>query len=156
MKYLFVQHTHTQQKTQKHVLLFLIKMSRVLIDYCPIEELMSLPGVGAKVADTILEMWEAKGDLELEGLRHVPYLRLTLQLIRCLDFAPLDDGEELGERSGSLDEEHRERDRSVDQLVEEWEGAGPGLPQGTEKGWGQLSKVPSKEGKSYQLKQEGE
>jgi hypothetical protein len=96
-------------------------MSRVLIDYCPIEELMSLPGVGAKVADTILEMWEAKGDLELEGLRHVPYLRLTLQLIRCLDFAPLDDGEELGERSGSLDEEHRERDRSVDQLVEEWE-----------------------------------
>jgi hypothetical protein len=60
----------------------------------------------------------------------------------------LDDGEGLGERSGSLDEEHRERVRSVDQLVEEWEGAGPGLPQGTEKDWGQLSKVPSKGGES--------
>ena len=71
-------------------------MSRVLIDYCPIEELTSLPGVGAKVADKILEMWEAKVDLELENLRHVPYLRLTPQLIRCLNFAPLDDGEELG------------------------------------------------------------
>jgi len=47
-------------------------MSRVLIDYSPIEELMSLPGVGAKVAYKILEMWEAKGDLELEDLRHVP------------------------------------------------------------------------------------
>ena len=106
---------------------------------------MSLPGVGAKVADTILEMREAKGDLELEGLRHVPYLRLTLQLIRCLDFAPLDDGEELGERSGSLDEEHRERDRSVDQLVEEWEGAGPGLPQG--EGLGTTKQSPIKRGK---------
>jgi DNA uptake protein ComE-like DNA-binding protein len=35
---------------------------------------MLLPGVGAKGADTILEMREAKGDLELEDLSHVPYL----------------------------------------------------------------------------------
>jgi DNA uptake protein ComE-like DNA-binding protein len=40
-----------------------------------IEELMTLPGVGAKGADKILEMREAKGDLELEDLRQVPYLR---------------------------------------------------------------------------------
>jgi predicted DNA-binding helix-hairpin-helix protein len=59
-------------------------MSRVLINYCSIEELMSLPGVGAKGADKILEMREAKGDLELEDLSHVPYLRLIPQLIRCL------------------------------------------------------------------------
>jgi hypothetical protein len=44
---------------------------------------MLLPGVGAKGADTILEMREAKGDLELEDLSHVPYLRLTPQLIKC-------------------------------------------------------------------------
>jgi predicted DNA-binding helix-hairpin-helix protein len=55
-------------------------------DLCSIEELMSLPGVGARGADTILEMREAKGDLELEDLSHVPYLRLTPQLIKCLDF----------------------------------------------------------------------
>ena len=39
---------------------------------------MSLPGVGAREADNILEMREAKGDLELEDLSHVPYLRLTV------------------------------------------------------------------------------
>jgi hypothetical protein len=44
----------------------------------------------------------------------------------------------------------------VDQLVEEWEGTVPGLLQRMGKDWGQLSKVPSKGGKSYQLKQEGE
>jgi DNA uptake protein ComE-like DNA-binding protein len=45
-------------------------MTRVLINFCSIEELMSLPGVGAKGADNILEMREAKGDLELEDLSH--------------------------------------------------------------------------------------
>ena len=97
-------------------------MTRVLINYCSIEELMSLPGVGAKGADKILEMRETKGDLELEDLSHVPYLRLTPPLIRCLYFTHFEEGE----RRGSLDERHRERVRSVDQLVEEWEGTGPG------------------------------
>jgi recombinational DNA repair protein RecR len=40
-------------------------MTRVLINFCSIEELMSLPGVGTKGADKILEMREAKGDLKL-------------------------------------------------------------------------------------------
>ena len=44
---------------------------------CSIEELMSLPGIGAKVADKILELREAKVDLELDDLNQVPYLRLT-------------------------------------------------------------------------------
>jgi len=59
---------------------------------------MSLPGVGAKVADKILDIREANGNLQLEDLRHVPYLKLTPQLIRCLDFSPLQEGEGLGER----------------------------------------------------------
>ena len=104
---------------------------------------MSLPGVGVKVADKILEIREAKGNLQLEDLRHVPYLKLTPQLIRCLDFAPFQEGEESGERRGSLDDRHKERVRSVDQLVEEWEGAGPGHPQGMGKDWGQLARGPS-------------
>ena len=57
-------------------------MSRVLINYCPIVELMLLPGVGVMDADKILEMREAKEDLELAGLSHVPYLRLTPQLLK--------------------------------------------------------------------------
>ena len=67
-------------------------MTRVLINFCSIEELMSLPGVGAKGADNILEMRGVKGDLELEDLWHVPYLRLTPQLIICLDLATFKKG----------------------------------------------------------------
>ena len=47
---------------------------------------MSLPRVGVKVADKLLEIGEAKGNLELEDLRHVPYLKLTPQLIRERSF----------------------------------------------------------------------
>jgi DNA uptake protein ComE-like DNA-binding protein len=63
-------------------------MTHVLINYCSIEELMSLPGVGAKGADKILEMRETKGDLELEDLSHVPYLRLTPTANLMLIFYP--------------------------------------------------------------------
>jgi hypothetical protein len=59
-------------------------------------------------------------------------------------------------RRGSLDKRHKERVRCVHQLVQEWEGTGPGPAPGMGKDWGQLSKVPSKGGKSYQIKQEGE
>jgi hypothetical protein len=41
---------------------------------------MSVPGIGAKVADKILELREAKGDLELDDLNQVPYLRITQPL----------------------------------------------------------------------------
>ena len=51
---------------------------------------MSLPGIGAKVADKILELREAKVDLALDDLNQVPYFRLTPQLIKCLDFTSFD------------------------------------------------------------------
>jgi hypothetical protein len=44
--------------------------------------------------------------------------------------------------------------RTVDQLEEEWEGTGSSHPSGMGKDWGQLGKVPSKGGKSYQLQSE--
>ena len=108
---------------------------------------MSLPGIGLKGADKILELGEAKGDLELEDLNQVPYLRL-----KCLDFTTFDDKEGLG----FLYERHRERVRSVDQLVEKWEGTGPGHAKGRGEDWGQFDKVPSTGGKSYHSKQEGD
>ena len=70
-------------------------------------------------------------------------------MLRCY---PFEEGERLGERRGSLDERHREQVRNVDQLVEEWEGTGPDPAPGMAKDWGQLSKVASKGGKSYQIK----
>jgi hypothetical protein len=39
-----------------------------------------------------------------------------------LDLTPFEEGEGLGERRGSLDERHRDRIKSVDQLIEDWEG----------------------------------
>ena len=53
---------------------------------------MSLPGVGVKVADNIFNLREAKGNLELEDLRHMSCLKLTPQLIRCLDFSLFQEG----------------------------------------------------------------
>ena len=71
---------------------------------------MSVPGIGAKVADKILELREAKGDLELDDLNQVPYLRITQPLLDCLDFTSF----ESKEGRGSLYDLHRERVRSVD------------------------------------------
>ena len=113
---------------------------------------MSLPGIGAKGANKMLELRDAKGDLELEDLNQVPYLRLNPQLSKCLDFTTFEDKEGLG----SIYERHRERVRSVDQLVEKWEGTGPGHAKGRGKDWGQFDKVPSTGGKSYHSKQEGD
>jgi hypothetical protein len=53
---------------------------------------MSVPGIGAKLADKILELREAKGDLELE-LNQVPYLRITQPLLDCLDFTSFENKE---------------------------------------------------------------
>ena len=52
---------------------------------------MSVPGIGAKGADTILELREAKGDLELDDLNQVPYLRITQPLLDCLDFTSFEN-----------------------------------------------------------------
>jgi hypothetical protein len=52
-----------------------------------------LSGIGAKGADNILELREAKGDLELDDLNQVPYLRITPQLIECLDFTSFENKE---------------------------------------------------------------
>ena len=61
-------YTHTPQnnKPRVFVVYFLLTMPRVFINNCSIEELMTVPGIGAKVADNILELREAKGDLELD------------------------------------------------------------------------------------------
>jgi hypothetical protein len=83
---------------------------------------MSVPGIGAKVADKILELREAKGDLELDDLNQVPYLRITQPLLDCLDFTSFENKEGMG----SLYDRHRERVRSVDKLIGKWDGTGQG------------------------------
>jgi hypothetical protein len=115
-------------------------MPRVFINNCSIEELVSVPGIGAKVADKILELREAKGDLELDDLNQVPYLRITQPLLDCLDFTSFENKEGVG----SLYERHRERVRSVDKLIGKWDGTGQGQVKGRGKDMGSFDKVPLK------------
>lgn len=107
---------------------------------------MSVPGIGAKVADKILELREAKGDLELDDLNQVPYLRITQPLLDCLDFTSFENKEGMG----SLYDRHRERVRSVDKLIGKWDGTGQGQVKGKGKDMGTFDKEP------YYNKQEGD
>ena len=111
---------------------------------------MSVPGIGAKVADKILELREAKGDLELDDLNQVPYLRITQPLLDSLDFTSFENKEGVG----SLYERHRERVRSVDKLIGKWDGTGQGQVKERGKDMGTFDKVPSTGGKSYYNKRE--
>jgi hypothetical protein len=43
-----------------------------------------------------LELREAKGDLELDDLNQVPYLRITQPLLDCLDFTSFENKEGRG------------------------------------------------------------
>jgi hypothetical protein len=60
-----------------------------------------------------------------------------------LDFTSFEDKEGLG----SLYDRHRERVRSVDKLVEKWEGTGQGPAKGRGKDRGQFDKSPINRGK---------
>jgi hypothetical protein len=113
---------------------------------------MSVPGIGAKVADTILDLREAKGYLELDDLNQVPYLRISPQLLDCLDFTSFENKEGVG----SLYILHRERVRSVDKLIGKWDGTGQGQVKGRGKDKDSFDRVPLSRGKSYFSKQEGD
>ena len=111
---------------------------------------MSVPGIGAKVADKILELREAKGDLELDDLNQVPYLRITQPLLDSLDFTSFENKEGMG----SPYDRHRERVRSVDKLIGKWDGAGQGQLKGRGKEMGSFDKVPLTGERSYYNKRE--
>ena len=113
---------------------------------------MSIPGIGAKVADKILELREAKGDLELDDLNQVPYLGITQPLLDCLDFTSFENKEGMG----SLYDRRRERVRSVNNLIGKWDGTGQCQVKERGKDMGTFDKVPLTGGKSYYNKQEGD
>jgi hypothetical protein len=127
-------------------------MPRVFINNCSIEELMPVPGIRAMVAGKILDLREAKGDLELDDLNQVPYLMISQQLLDCLDFTSFEN--KVG--VGSLYNLHRERVRSVDKLIGKWDGTGQCQVKGRGKDKGSFDRVPLSRGKSYFSKQEGD
>ncbi|XP_071122022.1 uncharacterized protein [Mytilus edulis] len=93
-------------------------MARVHINSATFEELLSIPGVGAKIAAKIWELREDKGILELEDLREVPYMRITEAALESMDFStslPPNRGsnkfckEEIG---------HQEKVQRIDSLIQ--------------------------------------
>lgn len=95
-------------------------MARVHINSATFEELLSIPGVGAKIAAKIWELREDKGILKLEDLREVPYMRITDAALEAMDFStslPPNRGidkfckEEIG---------HQEMVQRIDSFIQAW------------------------------------
>jgi hypothetical protein len=82
-----------KNKQQKHVALFSVVYVQFLTD-----QIFTL-------GRFCLQLREAKGDLELDDLNQVPYLRITQPLLDCLDFTSFENKEGMG----SLYDRHRER-----------------------------------------------
>jgi len=96
-------------------------MDKININRCSYEDLLTLPGVGDKIATQIWHMREDWGALELEDLTQVPHLRVTPQFLDLIEFSeggsraiPL--GEEV-EGEGAQIDDHLERLRRVGKLV---------------------------------------
>ena len=61
---------------------------KVKINFCAPRELMSLPGIGRSLCDTVLDLRESKGNIKLEDLIHIKHLQLSSNLLEKLDFEP--------------------------------------------------------------------
>lgn len=95
---------------------------KLLINQCMYQDLLTLPGVGRRVADRIWEIFTTKGFIVEDDLTTIPYLIITRALMDSIDFAPLPDetlddnlGFDKGEES-RFDQEHYERVKRLDDL----------------------------------------
>lgn len=103
---------------------------KLFINQCRYQDLLTLPGVGRRVADRIWKMLTTKGFIVEDDLATIPYLRITRALLGSIDFSLLSDetmnenfGCEKGEGS-RVDQEQYERVKSLDDL---WASKGRGL-----------------------------
>ena len=73
-------------------------MEKVKINFCGISELMKLPGVGRRIAGSLIKLRSREGNLTIDSLDWVRKLRVTPQLLSSIDFTPNPDlvGESLG------------------------------------------------------------
>jgi len=97
-------------------------MDKININRCSYEDLLTLPGVGEKIATQIWRMREDWGALELEDLTQLHHLRVTPQFLDLIEFSSergsraAPPGEEV-ENEGVQIEAHLERLRRVGKLV---------------------------------------
>lgn len=64
---------------------------KLFINQCRYQNLLTLPGVGRRVADRIWEILTTKGFIVKEDLATIPYLKITRALIDSIDFSLLSD-----------------------------------------------------------------
>ena len=62
--------------------------NKVPINSCGFEQLLTLPGVGPKIAKSIMDLRDKGTYIDLETLCLLPYLRLTSELLEMIDFGP--------------------------------------------------------------------
>lgn len=62
-------------------------MDKININRCSYEDLLTLPGVGDKIASQMWHMRKDWGDLELEDLTQIPHLRVTPQFLDLIEFS---------------------------------------------------------------------
>lgn len=62
-------------------------MPKIQINFCKVEELLQIPGIGRALADRILALREAS-DITAESLVEIPHIRNPSEIIEHFDFAP--------------------------------------------------------------------
>ena len=62
--------------------------NKVPINSCGFEQLLTLPGVGPKIANGIMDLRDKGLYIDLETLCLLPYLRVTKELLDLVDFGP--------------------------------------------------------------------
>ena len=73
-------------------------IEKVKINFCGISEFMKLPGVGRRIAGSLIKLRSREGNLTIDSSDWVRKLRVTPQLLSSIDFTPNPDlvGESLG------------------------------------------------------------
>ena len=72
-------------------------VEKVKINFCGISEFMKLPGVGRRIAGSLIKLRSREGNLTIDSLDWVRKLRVTPQLLSSIDFTHQDlVGESLG------------------------------------------------------------
>ena len=62
-------------------------MDKLHINSCSFRDLLTLPYIGKRIAETIMSMREEYGDITEEDFRSIPYLKNVDELVQMIDFS---------------------------------------------------------------------
>ena len=112
-------------------------MARVNINQCSYQELLTLPGVGPRIAEHILDIREGKGFITEDDLSGISYLRVTFNLLDRVDFSRSVNYHQGPPPHGQTTHDRREYDEMVQRVDRV-----------------AMGRTPSMRGPPFQIKQE--